>query len=294
MDRKEMIITIFEQNYKGIAIDPIEFRNDISKITKINYPNFKYDGQKTIRDNNTGKEKDVWFIKITNIPNNLILAIKDTINDKLNNSSLSVTEILNEIIDYFKKMKFKKELEKELFGDLGEAIFIYKTLINEKINLIPYLRNNDSDLYDFSKDSIVFEVKSSSLEKNEFVITHEQLNQIKDKKIIICKFKKLEGETDILKLYDLISEITPLNDLLLEKKRCWSILRDELISNNESDIISNYSVILENCKLSLFKDNNLPDVDIKQMNACKSIKYHINCTDSELLDIHYFYKILKQ
>lgn len=293
MDRKEMIITIFEQNYKGIAIDPIEFRNDISKITKINYPNFKYDGQKTIRDNNTGKEKDVWFIKITNIPNNLILAIKDTINDKLNNSSLSVTEILNEIIDYFKKMKFKKELEKELFGDLGEAIFIYKTLINEKINLIPYLRNNDSDLYDFSKDGIVFEVKSSSLEKNEFVVTHEQLNQIKNKKIIICKFKKLEGETDILKLYDLISEITPLNDLLLEKKRCWSILRDELISNNESDIISNYSVILENCKLSLFKDNNLPDVDIKQMNACKSIKYYINCTDSELSDISYFYKILK-
>lgn len=287
--QKEAIITIFEDNIKGIAIDPLFCRKESGKIQKINYPNFRYIGEKRIRDSETNREKDVWFIEIYNIPNNMIIEIKNTINDIINSSNITIAEALDKIFEYFRKVKFNSDYEKDLLGDLGEAAFIYKSL-EKGYNVIPYFRNKDNDIYDYYNNNTYFEVKSSSLEKNEFIITYEQLSQIKDKKIIITKFKKVPNKTNIIDLYEMINKIHPLNELLLEKKNKWETIRNNLLDSKESDIIANYSLILDNTKISLFNNESLPEINIINMNACKSIDFHVSCTDSETIDINVFYK----
>ena len=292
MDKKEAIITIIEKDIKGIAIDPYYCKKDIGKIKKINYPNFKYIEDKKIKDDVTGREKEVWFIQIFNIPDNMIVEIKNTLDDIVNDTSLSIADALDKIIDYFRKVKFKKDIAKEIIGDLGEAIFLYKSLENG-YNFIPYMRSIDNDIYDYRKDELYFEIKSSSLEKNEFILTHEQLEQVKNKKIIICKFKKVPSQINILDLYNMINKKTPLNDILLTKKSKWETIQSQLLEANESDLIANYSVILDNCKLNLFKDNLLPIIEIIDKKSCKKIDYYINCTDSEVDDINIFYKMIE-
>lgn len=290
MKLKDAIIPIFKDNIKGIGVDLYECKN-VGNIKNINLPNFKWrEEQITVEDKETGKEKIVDFIEIVNIPDNLISEIVKTINNIIDNRNVSVYQALIEIIDYFKKVKFVKEIKKKLLGDIGEALFILDSL-NNGVNVLSSMRQCDNELYDFQINNKFVEVKSSSIEKNDFTISHEQLNQVKDKLIIISKFKIISSHTTILDLYNMIEEKNGSLNSLLEYKKCyWLNINENCISEeNKSDIINNYSVNIENCKIYQFKEENLPIVEVKDFKSCKSIEYKINCTDSELIPIDNFY-----
>lgn len=279
--REDLIFTIFEPEFKGLAIDPIISKKEIGKIEKINFPNFKWIGSKTVF-NDQGNEKQVHFIEIINLPDNLIREICNTINDIINDESISIAQAINKVIDYFKKVKFQKDIAKLLIGDLAEAIFILKTL-ELGYDVSKHLRVCDDALYDFNVDNKLYiEVKSASSDKNEFIISNEQLEQIKNKNIVIVKFKKVDSQTNILKLYELINKRAGyLNDLLIQKQIYWNQyigLKEEGYINN---IIDDYSVVLENCRVNIFRNQRLPEYSIK-LNACKKVMFHINCTDDEL------------
>lgn len=290
-NKNEIIVPIFDGDIKGIAIDLYECKNKVGKLKKINYANFKYVEGKKIKNTDDNTEKQVAFIEITNLPDNLVKEISTTINGIIDNKNISVEEAIDEVIDYFKKFKLSKEYSNELFGDIGEAIFILKCLQN-KIDMTKFLRNIDNDLYDFYVKNQAIEVKTSSPDKNEFIITNEQLTQILDKKIIICKFKKIRGCMTILDIYDEIQKYSTLNNLLLEKKQKWINFQDELLLTNEPNYLLDYTVDLENCKIGMLKPDKIPEIKIIKMNACKQIKFHINCTDSELENFDEFLKWL--
>ena len=294
MKLKDAIIPIFKDNIKGIGVDLYECKN-VGNIKNINLPNFKWrEEQITVEDKETGKEKIVDFIEIVNIPDNLISEIVKTINNIIDNRNVSVYQALIEIIDYFKKVKFVKEIKKKLLGDIGEALFILDSL-NNGVNVLSSMRQCDNELYDFEINNKCVEVKSSSIEKNDFTISHEQLNQVKDKLIIISKFKIISSNTTILDLYNMIEKKNgSLNSLLQYKKCYWLNINESCISEeNKSDIINNYSINLDNCKIYQFKEENLPIVEVKDFKSCKSIEYKINCTDSELIPIDNFYNWCK-
>lgn len=295
MKLKDAIIPIFQDDKKGIGIDLYECKN-VGNIKKINLPNLKWrDYPVTVVEEETGKEKTIDFIEIVNIPNNLISEIVETIKNIIEkDNNISIAQAIEQIINYFKKVKFVKEIKKKLLGDIGEALFILDSL-NNGIDVISTMRECDNDIYDFQVNDKFLEVKSSSIEKNEFTITHEQLNQVKDKFIIISKFKIIQGHTTILDLYNMIeNKYGSLNSLLSYKKEYWLHINESCISEeNKSDIINDYSINLENYKLYQFKEENLPIVEIKDFKSCKSIEYKINCTDSELLPIDNFYNWFK-
>lgn len=296
MKLKDAIIPIFDQDKKGIGVDLYECRN-VGNIKKINLPNFKWRGDihVTVKDDVTGEEKQLDFIEISNIPDNLISEIVKTINDIIeNDNGISVYDAIQKIINYFQRVKFVKEIKKKLLGDIGEALFILDALNND-IDVISSMRQSDNEIYDFQVNDKFIEVKSSSIEKNDFTITHEQLNQVKNKLIIISKFKIIQNHTTILDLYEMIEKkYGSLNSLLLYKKDYWLSINKNCISEeNKSDIVNNYSINLDNCRIYQFKEENLPIIEIKDLKACKSIEYKINCTDSELINIDNFYNWCK-
>lgn len=295
MKLKDAIIPIFKDNIKGIGVDLYECKN-VGNIKNINLPNFKWIEERIIvEDNETGEEKKVDFIEIVNIPDNLISEIVKTINDIIeNDDGISVYDAIQKIINYFQRVKFVKEVKKKLIGDIGEALFILDALNND-IDVISSMRQSDNEIYDFQVNDKFIEVKSSSIEKNDFTITHEQLNQAKNKLIIISKFKIIKNHTTILDLYEMIEKkYGSLNSLLLYKKDYWLSINKNCISEeNISDIVNDYSINLDNCRIYQFKEENLPIIEIKDLKACKSIEYKINCTDSELINIDNFYNWCK-
>ena len=291
-DKKQAIIPVFDGKRKGIAIDA--YYCDVKKgnLSKINYPNFKYIGEQDIHNKDTNEErKSVHFIEIVNLPDNLVKEVANTINYLLDDKSKTIADTIDEIFNYFKKVKFKKDIRSQLFGDIGEAIFILKCF-EQKINMMKCLRRNDNDLYDFKTNDRFIEVKSTSTEKNDFKISHEQLTQAKYKDIVIVKFKTVQNEASILDLYEKINKHEILCDLLVEKKRFWEWINSSVEKDELNDIIDDYTVILDNCHLSVFKKENLPEVNVINQNACKKIEYTINCTESELEDIQQLYNSL--
>ncbi len=297
MEKQQIITPVFNENEMGIGIDEDTKKLiNLGDIKKINYPNFKYEGITQIQEDESKRIKKVHFIRIANIPKNLIREIANTINDWLNHQNLSANEAFNKILDYFKKVEFKKRIVEKICGDIGEAFFIIKALENNINSVSSSLRRNDNDLYDFHFNNLDVEIKSSSLEKNQFIMTHEQLEQSKNKKIVIVKFKKIKGEKNILDLYDIINEKLNghLPDLLKEKYAEWKEIN--ACSNDESinDIINDYTVNLDLVKIALFKDNNLPDIEIIDKRALKKIKYYIDCSDSQLEKIDKLWQSIKQ
>lgn len=290
--KEDIIVPIFEDNIKGIAIDPILAKDQIGKIEKINYPNFKWIGKMTIKSE-YGEEKEVHFIEIVNLPDNLIKEVTTTIKNLINDDNLSVAESLNEIINYFKKVIFSKQATKELIGDLGEAVLILKCF-EQGIDIAKYLRSYDEGLYDFNINNWCVEVKTTSPEKNEFKITHEQLKQIEQKMIIVCKFKILQQKTNILDLYEMISKYCTLNNLLIQKQIRWKYYLEQYDVSFRNDILDDYSIDLDKTKLFCFRNENLPIIDIIDKKSCKKITYSINCTDSELTPIDILYDKLRQ
>ncbi len=290
---KEAIIPMFEGDIKGIAIDPFMCKTQLGKLKNINYPNFKYlEEEKWIsREDDERSKKPVKFIQVVNLPDNLIVEVVNSINAVLNEENITVAKAIDKIIDYFKKVKFHKDIAQELMGDLGEAIFILKSF-ESGYDVMKHLRVNDNNTYDFYSNEKVFEVKSTSLEKNEMILTHEQMVQIKEKKIVVVKFKVVAAQTTLLDIYDMISKFGTLDDLLVQKQKHWKSIKEQCALNAKNDILADYAVILDKVKLGIFKNENLPDVEIKNMNACKKITYSINCTDSETENIVQFYKWL--
>ncbi|MGL4950933.1 MAG: PD-(D/E)XK motif protein, partial [Mycoplasma sp.] len=275
---------VIEKDIKGIAIDEGYCFSQVSKLEKINYPNFKYIPNKCIKSKDDGSSKNVAFIKIINLPDNFIREMAVTINDIVENKDYSVANAINEIIDYFKKVKFTKKVENELIGDMGEALFILEC-VNRGINCNDFVRENDNDLYDFKINNKVIEVKTTSPNKNEFNISYEQLTMIKDKSIVICKFKKVIGHSTILDIYNKIAEKGTLPNLLIEKYKEWENVANNSENAGLADLVKEYSVIESKVQLSLMKEKRLPIIDIIELNSCKKITFAINCTDSDLLPI---------
>lgn len=284
MEKKKAIIAQFSKEFNGIFIDPSYIKNKIGNIEKINYPNFKYIGTNDIKDDETGEIKyGVHCIEIINLPVSLIKEISNTINEMINDSNKTITNCIDEILDYFKKITLNKDFKKEILGDLGEAIFILKNL-EKGYNFLPYLRNNDNELYDINVGDKNIEIKSSSIEKNDFIMTDEQLKQDETRLLVIVKFKAIKAKTTILDIYKLISGYGTLPNLLLEKQKKWETI-NELIKqdiNGRNDIVKDFSVALNKCQLSLFKNEMLPTINIIDRKSLKKAEYTISCTDNEL------------
>lgn len=282
---KDAIIPFLEPNDYGIAIDPNLCEQQLGKLKKINYPNFKYVNKLyDIGNQNTNEEKKVHFIEIKHLPMNLVREICNTINDILEEKDITVAAAIDEIIDYFKKVKLSKLCKKQLLGDIGEALFILECAKHD-IDIQPYLGDiDDNNLYDFVIGNFNIEVKSASSEKNEFYLTKEQLDQTQNKNIVICKFKKMANETNIIQIYEKIQQKYPLCKAIQRKLTDWKNLLEDIKTENEyiNNILDNYSIKLENVKFGVFKNNSLPIIDVKSMNACKKIELIINCTNNEL------------
>ncbi len=293
MNLENIIFPILEGNKKGIAFDSNYI--NLGQIQKINYPNLKYveEGLKAIECEGEIK-RNLHFVQFIDIPDNLIISIRDTIKEIIESKNMDAKSAIDEIVNYFRKLKFTKDIKTELIGDIGEAIFILKSF-EKGMDFNKYMRMYDDNLYDFNINDKCIEIKTTSLEKNEFTITNEQINQIKDKKVVICKFKRIPGKVSILELYDLIEKYSSLNDLLIEKRNKWSnIENDYKDQGNLNDILKEYTVDLENVKLLIFNDNLFPEINVNDYKACKKISFYMDCSDSNTSDFEQLNKWYKE
>lgn len=283
----EQIIYMNEDGKCGIAIN-LEHSNPkvIGKLNKINYTNFKYEGQCEIINKNDGRRVLIEYIEIKNIPENLCKAIVENIKE-IWNKNLTIADCIDEMISYFSKSKFIKEMQKILLGDIGEALFMIECSKNN-IDAKNKIRSLDNSLYDFKFGNLFVEIKSSNKEKNEIKISLPQLTETNNKKIIISKFNIVQGEQTILDLYN---QLEPLNELLNIKKANWEDIKKE---TGDMNIINQYTVILDNCACSVLKEECLPIINIKHNGSLKTLVASLDVTGANVDEFKSFIEKIKE
>lgn len=190
-------------------------------------------------------------------------------------------DALDKTFTYFANA-FSKEFKNKILGDIGEAFFILKTYEFSKNNIIGNIHSIDESLYDFSfKSGRFIEIKSTSLDKNEVILSNCQADYIKNKNFVIVKYKVLEVGTSILDLYERIkNEIGTLNDKLRENYEFYKDIKNE---------IKKFCINMDKTTIGVLSDECIPSYSIDNVTAVKKVKFYIDVTDN-LNDFQTFIK----
>lgn len=209
---------------------------------------------------------------------------KHHINLVAKNQCDTFADALDKTFTYFANA-FAKEFKNKILGDIGEAFFILKTYEFTKKNIIDNIHSIDESLYDFSfKSGKFIEIKSTSLDKNEVILSNCQAGYIKNKNFVVVKYKILEVGTSILDLYERIkSEIGTLNDNLRENYEFYKNIKHE---------INNFCINMDKTSIGVLSDESIPSYNIDNVSAVKKVKFYIDVTDN-LNDFESFIKNFK-
>ncbi len=278
-NQNNWIIDIINNNDNyGLFISNIDYNNlHLGDLEKIKYDHIKYKGEYKIFNNKINKNISAHYFSFNKKVFDLdfLEEVCTEINKILLNENKSIQSAFEKIIEYFSKSKFIKDIRKRIYGDIAEALFMIEGKNILDIDFKNNLRLIDEELYDFKYGDTFLEVKAATKKNNEFIISIRQLEEAKNKKIIIVKFICIRDAKTILDLYDLLE---PLPDLLKTKKKKWI----DINANSENDILNTYTVDLENIRVHLFIDENLPEIIVKKWGAMKDASITINATDSSL------------
>lgn len=189
----------------------------------------------------------------------------------VNKSSKTFIDALEKTFDYFAN-NFSEALRETLWGDMGEAIFILKTFEHTNKNIINNIHQQDDGLYDFSfENGKYIEVKSTSLDKNEVILTNCQIDYTENRDFVIVKFKKIEQATTIIDMYDIMSKkIGALSDCLKEKYNLYKNFKE----------LKYFSVNMESVEIGVLNNNSVPQFEIKNESALKKAKFYLDVTDN--------------
>ena len=289
-NQNNWIIDVIDKNgdYGLFVSNKDENNIYLGDLKKIKYDYIEYKGEHEIISHKTNKSILAHYFSFDKEVFNIdfLKNICTEINKILEKENKSIQASFEEMIQYFSKLKFQKDIGKKIIGDIAEALFMIKGQETLKIDFRNDLRLLENELYDFKHDQTFIEVKSATKKGNQFIMSLRQYHESKNKKIVIVKFTCLKEGHTILDLYEMLH---PLPSLLMEKKKKWT----DININSKNDILNRYSVNIANAKVYLFDDKNLPKIDVSEWNAMKDADLIINATDSDLIPLENLKNYLK-
>lgn len=197
---------------------------------------------------------------------------------KHNLKSITLSEIINNLADLFKKIR-QKNLKKTYIGLLSEMLFIWKNQ-EKQIDLKKYYQKNLYDQFDFKINKQTVEIKTLNTFKNTIKLNKKQLlNFLKTNvQIFVCEFYFDSFGSNLEDLFNLIE-----NNLQL--KAVWEKI--VFIKKNASHIFDEIKVNLEKSKIKKFDKNkiNYKNIEFLEQNFVVNINIEINFINDEEVNV---------
>lgn len=274
-----------DNNEIGLGFIGLESKT-LTYVRSIKKTFIKYEGlhKVSIELENEIINTECEFVKFEKMPRKILESILLEIEDRFEKYNEPLEESLEFILNLFSDHKLKEKCEKDLIGDIGELIFMIKCK-EHGINVENNIRILDDSLYDFYFGDFAVEIKTSTKRTNEIKITHRQLQEYSNKKIIVIVFQKMENMSNI---FDLFNILDSSNIQIVSKKNQYLELANDDIYQK---VINSYTVNLENVQCFILDDNLLPEINIVKNGGLKEIELVIDVSSSikndlELLKKH--------
>lgn len=281
----KVCLTWNDNNEIGLGFIGLESKT-LTYVRSIKKTFIKYEGlhKVSIELENEIINTECEFVKFEKMPRKILESILLEIEDRFEKYNEPLEESLEFILNLFSDYKLKEKCEKDLIGDIGELIFMIKCK-EHGINAENNIRILDDSLYDFYFGDFAVEIKTSTKRTNEIKITHRQLQEYSNKKIIVTVFQKMENMSNI---FDLFNILDSSNIQIVSKKNQYLELANDDIYQK---VINSYTVNLENVQCFILDDNLLPEINIVKNGGLKEIELVIDVSSSikndlELLKKH--------
>ena len=281
----KVCLTWNDNNEIGLGFIGLESKT-LTYVRSIKKTFIKYEGlhKVSIELENEIINTECEFVKFEKMPRKILESILLEIEDRFEKYNEPLEESLEFILNLFSDHKLKEKCEKDLIGDIGELIFMIKCK-EHGINVENNIRILDDSLYDFYFGDFAVEIKTSTKRTNEIKITHRQLQEYSNKKIIVTVFQKMENMSNI---FDLFNILDSSNIQIVSKKNQYLELANDDIYQK---VINSYTVNLENVQCFILDDNLLPEINIVKNGGLKEIELVIDVSSSikndlELLKKH--------
>lgn len=281
----KVCLTWNDNNEIGLGFIGLESKT-LTYVRSIKKTFIKYEGLHKVRIEleNEIINTECEFVKFEKMPRKILESILLEIEDRFEKYNEPLEESLEFILNLFSDYKLKEKCEKDLIGDIGELIFMIKCK-EHGINAENNIRILDDSLYDFYFGDFAVEIKTSTKRTNEIKITHRQLQEYSNKKIIVTVFQKMENMSNI---FDLFNILDSSNIQIVSKKNQYLELANDDIYQK---VINSYTVNLENVQCFILDDNLLPEINIVKNGGLKEIELVIDVSSSikndlELLKKH--------
>lgn len=182
----------------------------------------------------------------------------------------NLADALLQTFNYFAN-QIKEKAKNKIWGDIGEAIFILKTHEYTGVNVINKIHNIDETLYDFSfKNQKYMEIKTTSLDKNEVILSNCQIDYVNNRDFIVVKFKVIENATSIIDIYNLIKEkVGPIIGTTLE---------ENYDAYECCELLNQLTVNLDKVQIWKLSDKCVPQVKVENGSSLKKSKFYLDVT----------------
>lgn len=281
------IKTIYDQkvNQIGIIIPKNVDKNLIlNDINKINFQYIKYKGIQKIghlNEKNEQETEEYHFVAFESIPIDLVREIEKMIITKLESENYTTNfyECLSYVVSLFRKMIFPHQKDKELRGDICEALFILKAKKELGVDISKYYRGKDN-LYDFYFDKVKrsVEIKGTTKNSGEIKISYRQINESTERDFFVVEYQFTNDGKNILQLYEEIG--LDKSELIKSKYDKWKNYKD--CEDDGKKVITEHHLVHDD-KTIIYKYNSalLPKIDIKNLNSVKKVEVTLSTQNSK-------------
>lgn len=277
-NNNEMIIkSIIHDKNVYIIIDSNASEKDILRdIKKINFEYIKYQGKKRFKkeniEQNTIEFQECHCVLFDSIPKELVDEICNLIDKKLkqHNYKVSFYECLAYVVSLFRKLIFPRKKDKELRGDICEAIFILKARELFNVDIAKYYRGKDNlfDFY-FDKAKKSVEVKGTTKCSGEIKINFRQINETTNRDFFVVEYQFISDGYNILDLYEKIG--IDKSEIIKQKYDKWKHYKDAE-DDGKKLITERYLINLEHVQIYKYNNDLLPEINIKNYNSIKNVE----------------------
>jgi hypothetical protein len=197
-------------------------------------------------------------------------------NEELNHRNIQ--DIFSNLIRLF-QVSPSNELTKERQGLWSELFVIRHFIYKYDINLIPYWRSETTSKYDFSSDSIKFEVKSSTKPVRVHTFSHKQLFRPDNIQIVVASLLLLIDDSG-LALRKIVDDLFPIfnKDIKYLTTLQKSLMRAGIfnISNyNETCFDESFAVT----NLRFYSKDNIPRYAMPEPEGISNTRYDVDLTN---------------
>ena len=263
-------------------------------IKKEGYKNVTYETPNFYETEKLGKRfcHAIRFTYSDELELNFLENVENYLKDSFYNG-YDIDRILKILISHFANRTKNIDLNK-LKGDIGEALFIYKTsLINSNIGktISQSFHMDDLSPFDFyvKKDNKFIEIKTTT--KANSTINYSSSQNIEpnlDVNLFVVIVRFLQNQKNIIDIYEDIHKLIGLSPQLGIKKLTYKSI--QLLNE---DLLNSYTVNYDDVNFYLYKKEYLPRIDFSVSPKIKKITYSLDATISSM-DERAFDEIIKE